>query len=321
MTSFLLPNTFPEKGGASTHEYLGECTLNTTIPSHPLPYLPSLALLSYLAFPTLCSPLTCPLASPALSLTLPYPSGLSSPYPAILSSYYFSLASPPLPTYPRTPILPLHSLPSAPLASPPHAPPLPYHIHSDWSRDRNVSFSTSTLTLLSPTVPTPPPTLRYPSTSYLSTPLPWHPIHSAHLPCPNPLSYLPLSHLLVYPTLPSPPVYPALPKDSEKNQRPRCFGTRMYMGRNSLVQNVIWRTDMTDPQPDRSRNRFGPKRLGAESSLARPYLLCNKTSGAKWLPCNATSIGRNGLVPKCLATGYNTRWTSPPRIKCKPIYK
>ena len=51
-----------------------------------------------------------------------------------------------------------------------------------------------------------------------------------------------------------------------------------------------------------SRKRGGPKRLGAESSLDRPLLLCNKPSGAKWFPCNERSIGRNGLVPKCFAT-------------------
>ena len=163
--------------------------------------------------------------------------------------YYSSLASPPLPTYPRTPILPLHSLPSALLASPLLSPTLPYHIHPDRSRGRNVSSPTSTLTLPystlpSPTIPT-PPTQRNPSTSYLSTPLPSHPIHSAHLPCPNTLSYCTLpspplpshsiSSLLTPPLIPSPsvpyaPISSGLPKDSEKGQDvlgPECIGAEI----------------------------------------------------------------------------------------------
>ena len=187
------------------------------VPSHPLPY------------PQPCH----------IPPDFPAPTLLYSPF------YYFSLASPPLPTYPRTLILPLHSLPSAPLASPPLSPTLPYHIHPDRSRGRSVSFPTSTLTLPYSTPPPPPsqhpPTLRYPSTSYLSIPLPSHPIHSAHFPAlipyptvpspllPSPLfSHLPLSHLLANPTLPSPPLYPALPKDSEK-----------VKGQDVLVQECI----------------------------------------------------------------------------------
>ena len=110
-----------------------------------------------------------------------------------------------------TPIIPLHSLPSAPLGSLPLSPTLLYHIHPDRSRGRNVSFPTSALTLPystlpSPTVPT-PPTLCYPSISYLFKLLPSHPIHSAHLPCPNILSYCTLPS----PPLPSPPLSSFLP--------------------------------------------------------------------------------------------------------------
>ena len=91
-------------------------------PRIPSPtYLPSLAPLSYLAFHTFRSPLTCPLASSTLSPTLPYLSRLSRPTLLYPPFYYYSLASPPLPTYPHTRILPLHSLPSAPLPC-----PLPY---------------------------------------------------------------------------------------------------------------------------------------------------------------------------------------------------
>ena len=210
-----------------------------------------------------------PVPSHPLPFPQPYHIPPDSPAPTLLYSpfCYSSLASPPQPTYPRTPILPLHSLPSAPLASPPLSPTLPYHIHPDRSRGRNVSFPTSSLTipystLPSTTVPT-PPTQRFPSTSYLSTPLPSHPIHSAHFPCPNTLFYCTLhsppppspsiSCLLPPPLIPSPsvpyaPISSGLPcstQKSRKSQRPTCFGTRMYRSRNCLVQNVFWRTEMT----------------------------------------------------------------------------
>ena len=72
------------------------------------------------------------------------------------------------------------------------------------------------------------------------------------------------------------------------------YGSKLF-GAKCLLE------DSNDPQPERSRKHEGPKRLGAESSLDRQRL-CNKMSGAKWFPCNETSIGRKGLVPKCLAT-------------------
>ena len=92
------------------------------------------------------------------------------------------------------------------------SPTLLYHIHPDRSRGRNVSFPTSTLTFPYYSLPYRPntPTLRYPSTSYLSTLLPSHPIHSAHLHCPNTLSCCTLSspplssNLLSSPTSPYP---------------------------------------------------------------------------------------------------------------------
>ena len=122
-----------------------------------------------------------------------------------------------LPTY--LPSNPYPTLAFPTLRSPCIPSPIPtllYHIHPDQSRGRNVSFPTITLTfpystLPSLTVPT-PPTLRFPSTSYLSTLLPLHPIHSAHLPCPNtypavpslPLPSPPISSLLPPPLIPSP---------------------------------------------------------------------------------------------------------------------
>ena len=173
-----------------------------------------------------------PLSSP----TLPFLSGPSYPYPTILSLLLLfpRISSP---TY----LAPL-SYPCIPY--PPLPSPVPYHIPPDRSRGRDISFPTSlgylNPSLLYPALLSPhPPTLRYPSTSYLSTLLPSHPIHSAHLVCPNNLSYctlpsplfshLPLSPPLAYLTLPSPPVYPALLKDSEKVKGqdvlvPECIG-------------------------------------------------------------------------------------------------
>ena len=175
---------------------------STTLPSHPLPYLPTLAPLSY----------------PCI------------PYPP----------------------LPLHPFPC----------PLPYHIHLDRSRGRNVSFPTSTLTLPystlpSPTVPTPPlpyathilPTFpllypRIPSTPLISPALiPYPTVPSPLLPyplLPSPLfSHLPLFHPPAYPMLPSPPVYHALPKDSEqvKGQDvlvPECIGAEIVWCKTSF---------------------------------------------------------------------------------------
>ena len=189
----------------------------------------------------------------------------------------------------------------------------------DRSRGRNVSFPTS-LGYLNPSLVYPPlpyrtntPTIRYASTSYLSTPLHSHPIHSAQLPCPNTLSYCTLpsptlsSHLLslssplAYPTLPSPPVYPALPKDSEKVKVkdvlvPECIGAKIVWCKMSFG-GLKWPSAWKVQETCMNRKVLGPNRLWTD-------LLCNKTSGAKCFPCNETSIGRNGLVPKCLATEF-----------------
>ena len=154
-------------------------------------------------------------------------------------------------------VIPLHSLPSAPLPC-----PLPYptiSIRTGLGAETFLPYLYLNPSLLYPPLPSQhPPTLRYPSTSYLPTPLPSNPIHSAQLPCPNTLSYCtlpspPISSLLSPPFIPSPsvpyaPIASGLPCTTQrfrKSQRPRCFGTRMYRGRNCLVQNVIWRTDMT----------------------------------------------------------------------------
>ena len=174
------------------------------IPYPPVPSYPS---------PLITSP---PLSSPTLTCPLHYHIPPDSPAPTLLYSpfYYSSLASPPLPTYPRTPILPLHSLPSAPLACPPLSPTLPYHIHPDRSRGRNVSFSTSTLTLPYSTLPyrpnTPHPTLPIYFLPFHSSTLASHPLHSSTIssctlpspPLPSLLfSHLPLSHPLAYLTI------------------------------------------------------------------------------------------------------------------------
>ena len=139
---------------------------------------------------------------PTLSPTLPYPSGLSCPYPTILSPLLLFPRIPSPPTYPRTPILPLHSLPSAPLLP----LTLRYHIPTDRSRGQNISFPTSlgyhnTSLLYStlpyrPYIPTPPPTLCYPSTSYLSTPLP-STIPPTPLISPTLIAYLTVSSPLL----------------------------------------------------------------------------------------------------------------------------
>ena len=149
-----------------------------------------------LAFPTLRSPHTRPLAPlpspltpyPTLSPTLPYSSGLYRSYPTILSPLLIFLhLLPYLPTYPRTPILPLHFLSSAPLASfPSPAPTLPYHSPPDRSRGRNVSFPTS---------------LGYLNPSLLYPPLPYRP--NTPLPCATHL--LPTFPLL-YPRIRSTPL-------------------------------------------------------------------------------------------------------------------
>ena len=47
------------------------------------------------------------------------------------------------------------------------------------------------------------------------------------------------------------------------------------------------------------RNVLGSNRLWPDLNVCR-----TKRLGKKWLPCIETSIGRNGLVPKCLATEY-----------------
>ena len=214
--------------------------------SHPYPTILS----HLLPFPRIPSPTflhshPChTLAFPTLYPALPYPWTLQPLTHLYSPLYYPSLASPPLPTYPCTHILPLHSVPFAPLASlPSHllSCPLPYHIPPDRSRGRNVSYPTS-LGYLNPCLLYPPllsqhpHTLCYPSTACLSTPLPLHPIHSAHLPCPNILFYYTLlssptvaSHLLSSPTSPTIPYAPISSgplfstQRFRKSQRPRCL--------------------------------------------------------------------------------------------------
>ena len=182
-----------------------------------------------------------------MSPTLSYPSGLSRPYPTIPSRLLL------FPRIPSPTYLPLHPYPtlafttlrSAPLASSPLSPTLPYHIHPDRSRGRNVSFPTSTLTLPYSTLPyrpnTPYPTLPIYFLPFHSSTLASHPLRSSTIsyctlpspPLSSPLfSHLPLSHPLAYLTLPSPLVYPVLPKDSEqvKGQDvlvPECIGAEI----------------------------------------------------------------------------------------------
>ena len=162
---------------------------------------------------------------------------------------------------------------STPLASPPLSPALPYRIPPDRSRGPNVSFRTS-LGYLNPSllypplpyrpnIPLPYPTHLLPTFPLLyphipSTPLislvliPYPTVPSPLLPSPllpSPLLPSPLfSHLPLYlPYVPYAPISSGLPCSTQrfrKSQRPRCPGTRMYRGRNCLVQNVFWRTEM-----------------------------------------------------------------------------
>ena len=232
-------------------------------PCIPSPtYLPSLVPLSYpyIPYPAPLTPVPLhPLSSSTLPYPLPYHIPPDSPAPTLLYCrnplYYSSLASPtyllshPYPTLAFPNLSSLTSLPSYPLPC-----PLPYHIPPDLSRVRNVSVPTSLsylnrfllyppllsqhlpfVTHLLPTFPLLYP--RIPSTPFISRALIPYPT------LPSPLfSHLPLSRTLVYPT-PTSRVYTALPKDSKKGN---------------------------DSQPERSRKRVGPKRLGAESSLDRP---------------------------------------------------
>ena len=198
------------------------------VPSHPLP-----------------SPL---IPYPTLSPTLPYLSRLSRPYPTILS---LLLVFPhiPSPTYLRSHPYPTLAFPT--LRSPriPY-PALPYHIHPDQSRGQNVSFATSLgylyPSLLYPPLPYQHPYPTHPSTSYLSTPLPSHPIHSTHLPCPNTLSYCtsPLpptlsSHPLSSST--SPPISSSLPCSTQRFRKngqdvmvPECIGAEIVWCKTSF---------------------------------------------------------------------------------------
>ena len=155
-----------------------------------------------------------PLASPPVPYpTLPYPSGPSRGrnvyFPTSLGYLNPSLLYPPLPYRPNT--------------------PLPYTTHL-----------LHTFPLLCPRIPSTPlisPAL-IPCPSIPSSLLPYH-----LLPSPF-FSHLPLYPPLLYPTLPSPLIL-LCSKDSEKVKRPSCFGTRMYRGRNCLVLNVFWGTEMT----------------------------------------------------------------------------
>ena len=169
---------------------------STTIPSHPRHYLPTyLPSHPYhtLAFPTLSSPHTRPIASPPLSSpTLPSPLPYNIPpvslAPTLLYSllYYSSLASHPyLPTLASYPCIPYPPLPSHPLPC-----PLPYRIPPDRSRGRNVSFRTS-LGYLNPSLfYTLLPYL--PNTPYPMLPIYFLPFHSSTLTS-HPLRSSPLS--------------------------------------------------------------------------------------------------------------------------------
>ena len=244
-----------------------------------------------------------------MSPTLLYHSGLSRPYLLYSPFYYSSLASPPLPTYPRTPILPLHSLPSAPLACPPLSPTLPYHIHPDRSRGRNVSFPTSTLTLSYSTLPYRPNTpLPYATHLLPTVPLLYPRIPSTpliyHILLYPPLSSPTISSLLPPPIIPSPsvpyaPISSGLPCSTQRFKTVKGHDVLVpeCIWRNCLI---FWRTEMTfslkGPGNVYGRNVLGTNRLWPD------LYFCVTKPLAKWLPCNEMSIGRNGLVPKCLAT-------------------
>ena len=192
----------------------------------------------------------------------------------------------------------MHSLPSAPLACPPLSPTLPYHIHPDRSRGRNLSFPTSTLTLPYSTLPYRPNTplpyathllptfpLLYPRIP--STPLIYHIILYPPLFSPTIFSLLP-PPLIPSPSVPYAPISSGLPCSAQRfktSQRPRCFGTRMYRGRNCFI---FWRTEMTfslkGPGNVYGRNVLGPNRLWSDLYF-----------------CVTKRLGRNGFhVTKCL---------------------
>ena len=153
---------------------------------------------------------------------------------------------------------------------------------------------------------------------------PSHPIQSTHLPALIPYPTVP-SALLPYPLLPS-PLFSHLPSHLLRStQRFRKKSkTKMLWYHNVKGQKLFGANrlleDWNDPQPQRSRKRGGPKRLGPNRFW--PDLNF----------CVTKHLGRNGFhVTKRLLTAivwyrsvllpiYNTRWTSPPRIQCKPIY-
>ena len=117
---------------------------------------------------------------------------------------------------------------------------------------------------------------------FVSTLLPYCTLPSPPLPyplLPSPLfSNLPLSPPpAVYHALPSPPNDPALPKGSGKF---KC--TRMYRGRNGLVPNVFWWTEMTFSLKDHITYR-------AETSRGRNVLGPTLTSVLQ------NALGRNGF--------------------------
>ena len=88
------------------------------------------------------------------------------------------------------------------MPSPVPYPTLPYHIHPDRSRGRNVSFPTSTLTLPYSTLPYRPNT----PLPYATHLLPTFPLLYPRIPS-TPLIY----HILLYPPLSSPTISSLLP--------------------------------------------------------------------------------------------------------------
>ena len=166
-----------------------------------------------------------------------------------------------------------------------------------------------------------------------------YPSLTLHLPCPYTLSYCtlpspplpspPISCLLPppfipFPSIPNTPISFGLPCSTQrfrKSQRPRCFGTRMYRGRNCLVQNVFWRTEMTlslkGPGNVKGRNVLGPNRLWTDL-----YFCVIKCLGRNGFHVMKRPMAEMVWYLNVLLPSYNnTLWTSPQRIQCKPIYK
>ena len=112
----------------------------------------------------------------------------------------------------------------------------------------------------------------------------------------------PLFSHLPSPSVPYAPIISGLVCSTQrfrKSQRPRCFGTRMY----SIGAEIVWcKTSFGGLKWPSAWKALETCR--AEMSWGRIVFGPTLTfvSGAKWFPCNETSIGRNGLVPKCLAT-------------------